>query len=159
MVSLGFIRNSDQCPPEGLRPEGLRQVRVLRSKGPLPAPGEATVRIWHDETAFGRFGLDFRVCDPASPAQWAPLLAGRIIKLGWNTWWLDVFCLARTMDLSPDKALDAWGEHFWNAYAATALVFLDVGGQRRIVYQAVRHWEKRFPLVRFSSRHDYDVSF
>lgn len=150
MVSLGFIRNSEQCPPEA------RQVRVLRSECPLPASGESTVRIWHDEQGATRWGLDWSVCDPASPAQWMPLLAAKIINLGWATWWLDVFCLARTMGLSPDKALDAWGEHFWDAYTVEALVFLDVGQQRRAVYQAVRHWEKRFPGVRFSSGHDYD---
>ena len=131
-------------------------MRVLRSERPLATPGEATVRIWYDDQGVTRWGLDWSVCDPASPAQWMPLLAARIIQLGWDTWWLDVFCLARTMDLSPDKALDAWGEHFWNAYAAQALVFLDVGQQRRIVYQAVRHWEKRYSQVRFSSGHDYD---
>jgi len=150
MISLGFIRNFEQCPPEA------RQVRVLRSKQPLSAPGEAAVHIRHDDQGVIRWGLDWSVCDPASPEQWMPLLATRMTKLGWNTWWLDVFCLARAMDMSPDRALDTWGEHFWNAYPATALVFLDVGQQRGAVYQAVRHWEKRFSLVHFSPGHDYD---
>jgi hypothetical protein len=150
MVSLGFIKNFEQCPPEA------RQVRILRSEHPLPAPGEAMVRIRHDDHGLARWGLDWSVCATASPAQWGPLLATRISKLGWNMWWLNVSCLARTMDLSPDKALEIWGEHFWNTYTSEALVLLDVGQQRGAMYQVVRHWEKRFPLVCFSSRHDYD---
>lgn len=150
MVSLGFIKNSEQCP------QAVRQVRVLRSAVPLSSPGEATVRIWHDRQGLTRWGLDFGVWDTTSPAQWAALLSARIINLGWNAWWLDVACLAQTLDLSVDKALDLWGASFWDAYAVEALVLLDVGQQRMAVYQAVRSWEDRFAWVRFSSGHDYD---
>lgn len=150
MVSLGFIKNSEQCP------QAVRQVRVLRSPVPLPSPGEATVRIWHDRQGLTRWGFDWGVWDTASYARWAALLAARIIKLGWNAWWLDVACLSKTLNLPVEEALGLWGASFWDAYAAETLVLLDVGQQRKAVYQAVRCWENQFAWVRFSSGHDYD---
>lgn len=114
------------------------------------------MRIWHDKRGTTRWGLDWKVLDPANPAQWIPLLAEKIIKLDWDAWWLDVPCLSETLDLPADDALNLWGTHFWDAYPVSALVLLDVGQERRAVYQAVRHWEAKFATVKFSSRHDYD---
>jgi len=129
---------------------------VLQSDILLPGPGEATVRIWRDHDGVTRWGLDWNVCQASELKRWAPLLATRIMKLGWETWWLDVACLIKIMNLPADKALDVWGACFWDAYTADALVLLDVGQERRSVYQAVRRWENRFSSVRFSSGHDYD---
>jgi hypothetical protein len=150
MVSLGFIRNSEHCPSTA------RQVRVLQSRDPLPETGEATVRIWREAEGATRWGLDWTVGQKVAPEQWAPSLAARIIRLGWDVWWLDVACLSRAMNLSAGKALEAWGVSFWPAYTVQALVFLDVGQQRREIYQTLRRWQDRFAWVCFSSGHDFD---
>ncbi len=150
MVNLGFIRNSEHCPSE------VRQIRVVRAVDPLPSPGEATVRIWQDGRGTTRWGLDWSVRDACDLQAWAPLLSAKLVSLNWTVWWLDVTCLARALELPVDKALETWGTFFWPVYSHEALVFLDVGSRRRVVYQVVRRWEKQFAAVRFSSRHDLD---
>lgn len=150
MVSLGFIRNSENCPPEA------RQIRVMSAAEPMPAPGEATVRIWRDARGVTRWGLDWSVRDPSDAAKWAPLLAGKLVSLDWRSWWLDLACLSETLGLPADKALAEWGARFWPVYTHDALVLLDVEGRRRTVYQVVRRWEQQYAGMRFSTRHDYD---
>lgn len=150
MVSLGFVRSSEQCTPR------VRHVRVLEAAEPLSGPGEPTVRIWIDHEGRTRWGLDWAVEEAKAPASWAPPMAAAIIKLGWDNWWLDVFSLARTMRRPVGNALEAWGLSFWGEFKIQALILLDVGEERSGIYQAVREWEKRFPWVRFSPDHDFD---
>ncbi|WP_045222564.1 hypothetical protein [Desulfonatronum thioautotrophicum] len=84
-------------------------------------------------------------------------MALQLNDLAWNQWWLDVGTLTSVVGFSADRALLLWGERFWPRYRCDALVYLDVGGRRRLVYQAVRRWERDFAHVRFATEHDLDV--
>lgn len=152
MVSLGFISSSEQCP------DHVRHVRIREDAAREARPGQASVRIFVDSHGRTRWILDWHVSEPAEVASWAPLLAERMINLAWPAWWLDVGSLQQAMNLPVDKSLALWGQVYWSAYHQDALVFLDVGRSRRVIYQVVRQWERQTPHVRFSTQHDLDAA-
>ncbi|TVQ99937.1 MAG: hypothetical protein EA399_05635 [Desulfovibrionales bacterium] len=84
-------------------------------------------------------------------------MAIQLNDLAWNQWWLDVGTLPSVVGLPVDQSLLLWGELFWARYHRDAVVYLDVGGRRRLVYQAVRRWEADFAHIRFATEHDLDV--
>ena len=152
MVNLGFLSSSEQCP------DHVRHVRVLPGAETQNRPGLADVEISKGAGGTVRWTLRWHVLDPKDTPAWGSLMASQMVNLGWDAWWLDVDVLHRTMGLDVDHALIRWGEPFWRGYREDALVYLDVGGWRRQVYQAVRHWEAQTSHVRFSTRHDLDIS-
>ncbi|GAB6057069.1 hypothetical protein [Desulfonatronum parangueonense] len=152
MVNLGFINSSEQCPPD------VRHVRILAGRERFSAAGQAEVRILTDSQGRTSWALDWHVAVPEDVDAWSRLMAIQMNNLVWPTWWLDVGSLQRTMNLAADLALAQWGKPFWETYRENALVFLDVGGRRRMVYQVVRQWEASMPHVRFSTQHDLDAT-
>ncbi len=152
MVNLGFISNSRHLP------DHVRHVRILSGGHDFSTPSRADARIFADERGKTCWSLDWHVADPLDVGAWSPLLALQILNLAWTTWWLDVGSLQKTMNLPVNQALVLWGKPFWDVYQGDALVFLDVGGARRMVYQVVRQWEAQTRHVRFSTQHDLDAA-
>ncbi|SDB49537.1 hypothetical protein SAMN05660653_02422 [Desulfonatronum thiosulfatophilum] len=152
MVNLGFISSSEQCPPH------VRHVRILAGREHFSGAGQAEVRILTDAQGRTSWALDWLVAAPGDVAAWSKLMAIQMNNLAWPAWWLDVGSLLQTTSLPADSALARWGNPFWGAYLGDALVFLDVGGRRRMVYQVVRQWEARMPHMRFSTKHDLDAT-
>ncbi len=151
MVSLGFVSSSDRCP------DHVRHVRILPGDGSSPAFTPATVEIVQDHLDRTVWFLSWHSPDRLRIETWGKRMASQLVALGWNLWCLDVESLMRTLDLPADRALLLWGEPFWSNYSlADAVVYLDVGGHRRFVYQAVRHWEARFTHIRFATEYDLD---
>lgn len=150
MVSLGFLNRSEQCPDD------VRHVRVLPGDASLNRCGPAAVVISPDQCGHTRWALSWYVMSSPGPENWPERMASQLADLGWNAWWLDVGSLSTALGIPADRALMFWGRRFWPGYRLDALVFLDVGNRRRLVYQAVRDWESRFPHVRFSTEHDLD---
>jgi len=150
MVSLGFLSRSEQCP------EHVRHVRVLPGDASLNRCGPATVVISPDPNGNTHWTFSWYVLPSPGWDNWPERMASQLTDLAWNAWWLDVASLTTALGLAADRALMLWGGRFWPGYRLNALVFLDVGSRRRLVYQAVRDWESRFAHVRFSTEHDLD---
>ncbi|SMP47738.1 hypothetical protein SAMN06295888_104184 [Desulfonatronum zhilinae] len=154
MVSLGFVSSSDRCP------DHARHVRVLPGDASSVSFMLADVEIAPDPLGRTRWLLSWYAPDLVNVENWARGMASQLVVLAWNPWCLDVESLARTLDLSTDRALLRWGEPFWSTYhgdlQADVVVYLAVGEHRRLVYQAVRHWESRFTHLRFATEHDLD---
>jgi hypothetical protein len=154
MVNLGFVSSSDRCP------DHVRHVRVLPGDASSAAFTPADVEIAPDQLGRTHWRLSWYAPDRVTIETWARRMASQLLVLAWNPWCLDVGSLERTLDLAADRALLLWGEPFWDVYLANLqddfLVYLVVGEQRRLIYQAVRQWEARYPHLRFASEHDLD---
>ncbi|PTN36870.1 hypothetical protein [Desulfonatronum sp. SC1] len=154
MVSLGFVSSSDRCP------DHVRHVRVLPGDASSATFTPAGVEIAPDHLGRTRWLLTWYVPDRITIETWTRRMASQLHVLAWNPWCLDVESLERTMGLPADRALLLWGEPFWSVYPADSrndiVVYLIVGEHRRLIYQAVRHWEARFTHVRFATEHDLD---
>ena len=154
MVSLGFVSSSDRCP------DHVRHVRVLPGDASSAAFTPTDVEIAPDHLGRTRWRLSWYAPDRVAIEVWARRMASQLMVLAWNPWCLDVGSLERTLDLPADRALLLWGEPFWSAYHgdlhADSVVYLAVGEHRRLIYQAVRHWEARFAHLRFATEHDLD---
>ncbi len=153
MVSLGFVNSSDRCP------DHVRHVRVLPGDASSAAFTPADVEIAPDHRGRTIWRLSWHSQHGVTIETWARRMASQLMVLGWNPWCLDVESLMRTLDLPADRALLLWGEPFWSAYHGdlqAAVVYLAVGEHRRLIYQAVRHWEARFTHLRFATEHDLE---
>jgi hypothetical protein len=154
MVSLGFVSSSDHCP------DHVRHVRVLPGDASSASFTPAGVEIAPDHLGRTRWLLSWYAPDRLNVERWGRRMASQLQVLAWNPWCLDVESLERTLGLSADRALLLWGEPSWSVYSAEfqddVVVYLIVGEKRRLIYQAVRHWEARFPHLRFATEHDLD---
>lgn len=154
MVSLGFVSSSERCP------EHVRHVRVLPGDASSVSFTPAGVEIAPDHLGRTRWLLSWYAPDRINVESWVRRMASQMLVLAWNPWCLDVESLERTLGLPTDRALLRWGEPFWSAYPADpqdeVVVYLIAGKQRRLIYQAVRQWEARFPHLRFATEHDLD---
>lgn len=154
MVIFGFVSSSERCPDQ-VRHVCFQPARAS-SVPSLPAEAE----IAPDRRGQTRWLLTWNIPEQAPPEIWARRMGRQMRGLDWNPWCLNTPSLARTLDLPADQALRLWGDPFWSVYLTDlhddVLVYLAVGDQRRLIYQAVRHWEARFPDIRFATEHDLD---
>lgn len=152
MVSLGFIKQSEQCP--------LGCTRVFFEAPPAGADSATQSRLAAHEVKGNQF---WEIClylapnDLAPNTGWGKNAAQILLKLGLSCWWLDVQSLTQTLRQDVTQVLSAFGEAFWPHFSIDAVVYLSLHAQRNDIYPAVRDWEQQFSFVRFDDKLDLDL--
>lgn len=151
MVKLGYIKDTEQCPPD------FHKVFFRPTERIKPGRLETTVYSKPDRSGLQRFELAVDTPRGAECLdQWVAPLASLLQDMGWTQWQLDSFSLSMVLDRYITEALKLWGVRFWAAYQAESTVLIQVGLQREAVGMAVSSWQDKFKQLRFDDECDFD---
>jgi hypothetical protein len=146
MVSLGFVKDTAQCPP------GTPRVVLGRA-----AMGGPVLRAWRERRRQS-VELRWNVARGGELALWARDMAQAMADLRWSAWCIDAQAVADATDAPPGQRLTAWGLEFWRHYTASADVYVVVGEDgRKAAMRSVDAWTRSFAHVRFAQRLDIDL--